>query len=76
MALPFEMNAVFRPLAFATLNTSTAHSAVMSGSLYDEPTSRAPWRSANRTRPSGVTSVGSTPAAASRSAWLVSQFWQ
>src|SRR5438105_4516799 len=56
------MNAVFKPLAFATLNTSTAHSAVMSGSLYDEPTSRAPWRSASRTRPSGVTSVGSTPA--------------
>jgi len=33
VALPFEMNAVFNPSALATLKTSTAHSAVMSGSL-------------------------------------------
>src|SRR5439155_6938195 len=65
-----------RPPAFAALNTSTAHSAVMSGSLYDDPTSLPPGPSASHTRPSGVTSVGRTPAAASRSAWLVSQFWQ
>src|SRR5207302_1786861 len=60
------MKAVLSPLARATLNTSTAHSAVISGSLYDEPTSLAPWRRASRTRPSGVTSLGSTPAAPPR----------
>src|SRR3989442_1401740 len=48
------MNAVLRLLARASRKTSTAHSAVMRGSLYDEPTIRAPWRRARRTRSSGV----------------------
>ena len=56
------MNAVFRPRERASLNTSTAHSAVINGSLYDEPTIRAPSRSASETSASGVTSVGMTPA--------------
>ena len=76
MALPLEMNAVFRPAGRAALNTSTAHSAVISGSLYEDPTMRAPWRTARPTSSSGVTSRGMTPAVSSRSACEVSQFWQ
>src|SRR2546426_704709 len=48
------MNAVLSPCALATLNTSTAHSAVISGSLYDDPSNLAPCRRASRTKPSGA----------------------
>src|SRR5256885_5100492 len=67
------MNAVFRPVGRAALNTSTAHSAVISGSLYEDPTIRAPWRTARPTSSSGVTSRGMTPAGLSPRARAGSQ---
>jgi hypothetical protein len=60
----------------ARRNTDTAHSLVMSGSLYVEVTIRAPLRFAAATISSGVTGSAGAIEALSRRAWEVSQFWQ
>src|SRR5688572_771814 len=74
--LPFETNPVTRPCARASLKIATAHSDVMSGSLYVDTTIFAPWRSASCTSDAGVVSCGGAIARGSRNACDVTQFWQ
>src|SRR2546430_14397045 len=59
VALPLEMYAVMKPRGRASLKTSTAHSEVISGSLYEVATTDACWRWAISTNCRGVTSIGS-----------------
>src|SRR2546430_5495583 len=68
VALPFEMYAVMKPRGRASLNTSTAHSEVISGSLYEVATTEACWRWAISTSCRGVTSIGSDSAPRTRNA--------
>src|SRR5206468_10296632 len=76
VALPLEMYAVMMPRGRASLNTSTDHSEVISGSLYEVATTDACWRWAISTNCRGVTSIGSDSVPGSRSVCEVTQFWQ
>src|SRR5256885_12222468 len=71
VALPLEMYAVMKPRGRASLNTSTAHSEVIRGSLYEVATTEACWRWATSTSCRGVTSIGSDSAPGARSGWDV-----
>jgi hypothetical protein len=73
---PLETKPVTNPAARASLKTATAHSLVISGSLYVLTMILPPWRRASRTSSAGVTRIGPTTAAGSRRACEVTQFWQ
>ena len=72
--MPLETYAVLRPFAFAARNTSTAHSEVMSGSLYVETIVGAPLSRASPTSSAAETSRGDPTASGSRIDWDVNQF--
>jgi hypothetical protein len=76
VALPLETNPVTNPRVRASAKISAAHSAVMSGSLYELTISRASCRRPSSTSVSGVTSMAEVVAASSRSDCEVTQFWQ
>jgi hypothetical protein len=67
---------VMSPADLASLKTATAHSLVISGSLYVLTRILAPWASASRTRRSGEAGSGGDTALESRNACEVTQFWQ
>src|SRR2546422_4298041 len=73
---PFDTYDVFNPCARAILKISTAHSLVISGSLYVLVTMRAPCSSDRETNCSGVSRWGGAIALGSRTACDVTQFWQ
>ena len=64
------------PACRAARNTATAHSAVMSGSLYVLTMLVAPWRSASLTSCSGEVTSKSSVERKSRNACELTQFWQ
>src|SRR5512133_3236508 len=77
--LPLDTYAHINPAALASLKMPTAHSLVISGSLYEDTTAEAPVRCASSTMPFGVmrrTLPMERSDAGSRSAWEVTQFWQ
>src|SRR3990172_7923385 len=79
VTLPLEMYTPFIPNLAASLNTATAHSDVINGSLYDDPTNFAPCLRPSSAICAAEILSGYAPDIAdarSRRACEVTQFWQ